>query len=102
MKAAQEAKANKILDTIVGYSTGAMSRRNWLVMMKSKNAIVAVATKPRCKYNRSKFNAFTNRELQDEYYAKTQELIVAYRISHQGDDLFWEITKTEFDYYNSL
>lgn len=102
IEAAQIAKADKILNTLVAYSTGVMTRREWLRMMKDKNAIVEVASKPRFQFSRTKFNSFTNQRLQDEYYAKTEQRIPQYRISNQGESTFWEITKTEFDYYNSI
>jgi hypothetical protein len=96
-------KANKILDTLVNYSNGGvMKRREWLEMMKSKGAVIEIASRFKYKYSRDKFNSFTNQKLQDEYYDKMQERVREYRIYDEELVSFWAVTKTEFDYYNSI
>ncbi len=99
MENLQKAKANAILDTKVRYSEGILTRREWLNLMKSKGARVEESTKPRVMFNRVKYNRLTGWE-QEEYERKTKERVICYNL-HPENGGFFEITKTEYDYFNN-
>ena len=103
INAALLAKQNKSLDIKMNYSEGGiMSRRDWLKMQMVKGAEVKEGTKNRIEFNRTKFNRMSNQKEQDEYYKKCTERIGCYELHLPGQSAFWEITKTEFDYFKNL
>jgi hypothetical protein len=100
---AQQAKIEKILNTLVNYSEGVMSRKQWIELKFKNGGILYEDTKPRIKWNRIKYNRMSNRDEQIEYEKKCDEKIISYNLKkNENECSFYEITKTEFDYFNSL
>lgn len=100
MDAALKAKADKSLAVKMNYSEGIFTRREYMELQHSKGATVKQETRPRIYYNGTKFNRMNGAE-QAEYMAKCDERIPCYNL-HFVDRGFIEITKAEFDYFNSL
>lgn len=101
MDAALKAKSEKSLDIKMNYPEGIFTRREYMQLQHSKGATVKEETKYRCTFNRTKFNNMTNYAEQMAYEAKCAEVVTCYNL-YFVDRGFIEITKTEFDYFNSL
>lgn len=97
----QQAKINTTLDTKVRYREGIMTRREWLNLMKSKGATVEESTKARIMFNRTKYNRMTGKE-QEEYERKTNERVICYNLQPAAVSSYFEITKTEYNYFITL
>lgn len=103
INAALLAKQNKSLDIKMNFSEGGiMTRREWLKMQMIKGAEVKEDTKNRVQFNRTKYNRMTSDNEQEKYMKKCNEKVVCYELHLPGQSAFWEITKTEFDYFNNL
>lgn len=100
MKAALKAKADKSLEIKMNYSEGIFTRREYMQLQHSKGATVKQETKARIQYSRTKFNRMNDAQ-QREYETKCNERVPCYNL-YFADRSFIEITKTEFDYFNSL
>jgi len=103
--AAQQAKAIKSLETKMRYSEGIMSKKEWIELQIEKGSRVEQGTKNRLRYNRIKYNRlrgglYSNE--QEEYEKKCNELITCYRLYPSKGTSSWEITKSEYNYFNSL
>lgn len=98
---AQQAKAAIILNKLIRYPEGVMTRKAWLEMKKAAGATVEQAQKPLVDYNRRKFNRMNYQE-QAEYEIKCNTLVPDFRIYPDSGRSYYEITKTEFDYFQSL
>ena len=101
MKNALEAKAKKVLDTLARYDGVVMTRRDFLIRGKALGYRIEISTKPRIEFNRIKFNRMTNYKEQEIYEQKCNEMIPDYRLYSEKKS-FWSITKTEYDFFNSL
>jgi len=99
---AQEARNNKVLNTLVNLgSHGIKTRRAFLEQFKTTGK-VEEAQEPKVKYNRVKYNRM-NWEEQKEYEKKLEEKKTVYRFYMDKDKTsFFDITKIEYDYFNSL
>lgn len=97
-------KAEKTLSKRVNYSgLGIMTRKERMDLAFEKGWVVEQGEQPRVQYNRAKYNRMTSTWEQDEYMKKCEERIPEYRLKESEDaNTYWEITKTEFDYFNSL
>jgi len=103
INAALLGKQNKSLDVKMNYAEGGiMSRRDWLKMQMVKGATVNEGTKHRIQYSRTKYNRMDNNHDQDEYLRKCNEKVKCYELHLPGEAAYWEITKTEYDYFNNL
>ena len=102
MTAAQNANREKTLNQQVRYREGIMTRKAWIEMQKNNGATVAEYEKTRIQFNRIKYNRMNGWE-QAEYEKKCDEKVVAYKLKEDAkNDTYFEITKTEYDYFNSL
>lgn len=105
---ARKGREEKTLNMLVRYKEGVMSRREWLELQKSNGSTVRQSEKPRNKYSRTKFNRMTDIRAQEEYERKCfEEKVVCYQLVYPIPNegclkTFVEITKIEFDYFNSL
>lgn len=99
----QEAKINSILNTKMNYSNyGIMTRRDWLHKMLDKGAYCESREVPKYGFNRIKFNRMEWDE-QAAYEKKLEEKKIGYFIYPEGKEKpFYEITKTEYNYYLSI
>jgi len=97
---ALQARINKTLDTKVHYTEGIMTRRDWLVLQKSKGSSVKEVMKSKTKYSRTRFNRMDYRE-QEEYQKRLDTKVPCYEL-HLSDESFYDITKIEYDYFSSL
>jgi len=99
--AALQAKADKALNVKENYpEVGVMTRKEWIILMHSQGATVKTAFKSKTKYNRIKFNRMNDSE-QKEYERKIAELVQCYEL-HKNIGGFFDITKSEFDFFNTL
>ena len=99
---ALEAKAQKSLSTLVRYSEGIMTRKEWIELKHKHGATVEISTKNKIQYSRTKFNRMWNTREQDEYLKKCDEKVTCYNLHPDGVTYYHEITKTEYDYFNTL
>lgn len=101
---AREIKNDKSLDILVRYAEGGvMSKRNWLQMQLNRGSYVTTREMAKYVWDRVKYNRMSNQAEQEEYERKMNERKIAYILMHpENENLFWEITKTEFDYFNKL
>lgn len=99
---AQRAKQEKVLDTKVYFTEGLMTRRDWLILQKQNGSTVRESTKPRNKFSRTKFNRMMGADQQKEYERKCfEEKVICFELV-LTDRSFYEITKTEFNFFNQL
>lgn len=101
MKQAIEAKANAHLNQKMRYKEGIMTRREWLNYWMVKGATTKEVQEPKVIYNRIKYNRMTGWE-QEEYEKKCNEMKTGYRLNLPGSNSMYDLTKTEYDYFNSL
>lgn len=101
MKAAQDARINKILDTKAKYDGAVMTRREFLQHARNLGFISKLSETNKIQFSRIKYNRMSSYKEQEEYEKKCNEMIPEYRL-YSGERTFWTITKTEFDYFNSL
>lgn len=101
MKTIQDHKKEATLNKLIRYEEGVMTRREWLKLQLVKGAIVEQSTKNRIDFNRIKFNRMGWSE-QAEYEKKCAEKVVCYKIREAGQSSYYEITKTEYDYFLDL
>lgn len=101
---AREIKNDKSLDTLVRYAEGGvMSKKEWLQMQLNRGSYVTTREMAKYVWNRVKYNRMSSHAEQEEYERKMKETKIAYILMHpENENLFWEITKTEFDYFNKL
>jgi len=105
INAALAAKTEKVLNTKVRYEEGVMTRREWLNMWRIKGATVEESTKNRIQFNRLKFNRLPGgiwSNEQNEYEKKCNEMIPCYNLRIPNERSFFEITKTEYEYFNNM
>jgi len=105
INAALAAKAEKILNTKMRYEEGVMTRREWLNMWRIKGAAVEESTKNRIQFNRLKFNRMKGGiwgNEQSEYEKKCNEMIPCYNLRIPNERSFFEITKTEYEYFKNM
>ena len=101
---AQQARAEKILNTLVNFSDyGVKTRREWLEIKKWEGCTVEETDQPKVKYNRTKYNRMGWKE-QQEYEAKMAERKPLYKLNNADckHNSFFEITKTEYDYFLTI
>jgi hypothetical protein len=99
---AREIKNDKSLDQLVRYSEGILSKREWLKMQLAKGAYVTTQEEPKYQWNRIKYNRMTCYKEQEAYEKKMKETKIGYSLKLPNQDIFWDITKTEYDYFQSL
>lgn len=100
---AQQARADKFLNKLVRTEEwGVITYRKWLENFKNDGGCVEESEQPSIKYNRVKYNRM-NWDEQREYDEKLKVMKPLYKLKRKPEDnSFWEISKTEFDYFNSL
>lgn len=98
----QDHKANATLNIKMRYPEGVMTRREWINLKMDQGATVEESTKNRIEHNRIKFNRMSSRREQDEYEKKCDEKVVCYNLHESGKTSWMEITKTEYDYFQTL
>ena len=102
MTKARQAKADKVLDTLVNYSDyGIKTRRQFLELVHKTGGTATETTKPKVRWDRRKYNRMDWDE-QKEYDRKCAEMIPEYIIFPPKSVSFYEVTRTEFDYFNNL
>lgn len=99
MKTITELKAESTLNKVFRYDEGIMTRKEWINLKVSAGWMPIESTKTQNQFNRIKFNRMNGRE-QAEYERKCNEIITCFNLK-QGTQ-FYEITKAEFDFANSL
>lgn len=83
-----------------GDGLGPLTRREWLERMRDAGGFATTANVPAVTFNRSAFNRMSNGE-QAAYDRRCAETKVEHRI-HRPGDVFWPVTKTEYDYFLSI
>ena len=105
INAALAAKAEKILSKKFRYEEGIMTRCEWLNMWRVKGATVEESTKNRIQFDRIKYNRMNGgiwSNEQSEYEKKCNEMIPCYNLRIPNERSFFEITKTEYEYFNNM
>jgi hypothetical protein len=98
---AQEALSHMTLEKKLNYADmGIMTRRQFVKKMHGLGANAKVAQVPKFQYSRSAFNRMDAKE-QRKYEAKLKEYKTEYQIHHPGGS-HWAVTKTEYDYFQSM
>lgn len=102
-KAAINAKIEKILNAKINYvGLGIMSQKDFLIAMKKEGRKAQIEQKPSVVYNRLKYNRMTGAE-QIAYDKKLNNMVPSYRLySDININSYYEISKTEFDFFNSI
>jgi hypothetical protein len=104
---AQKAKAEKALQQLVRSADfGVTTKAEYIRRHKEMGATVSVGEKPKAQWNRTKYNRMNGRE-QQEYERKMAEMIPCYKLHTKSTEdnypsVYIEISKTEYDYFNSL
>jgi hypothetical protein len=102
MATINERKAESVLNKLVNYSEYViMTRKQFCEKMFKEGATVKKGTKFKIQYSRTKYNRMNGRE-QEIYDKQCAEKIVCYQLTPKGVDWNIEITKTEFDFFNTL
>jgi hypothetical protein len=97
---ALKALSIKTLDVKMNYPEGVMSRREWIMLMRTRGACVKTSTRNRVDFNRVKYNRMNSAE-QDEYEKKCNEKVPCFNLV-LADGSFYHITRAEYDYFNTL
>ncbi len=98
----QEHKAEATLSKVLSYPEGVMTRKEWVKLQHGKGATVKEALKSKTMFDRRKFNRM-NYAQQEEYEKKVNTLVPCYElycIPTEGG--FYDITKAEYDYFQTL
>lgn len=95
-----ERKAQATLNKLIRYEDGTMTRREYINKMRVNGCSVKETSKPRIKFNRSKYNRMDWHE-QQQYERKCEESIPCFELIYP-DGCTMEITKAEFDYFNNI
>lgn len=98
---AQQGRIDKVLNTKIIFVEGLMTRKEWLHLQHNKGSSVREVMKSKTKYNRIRFNRM-NYEEQQAYEARINKKVPCYELVLVNDDGFYDITKIEFDYFNTL
>ena len=88
------------LEKLVNYDEGLMSKKQWLNLHFKKGSKVEITTKNKVNFDRIKFNRMDFYQ-QKEYENKCNQKIESYRLN-LVDGSYYEITKTEYQYFLSL
>ncbi len=103
INAARAAKNDKSLNTLVRYEEyGVITRREWLNRQQVKGAYVTTQEEPKYRYNRVKYNRMSSHAEQEEYERKLKETKIGYSLRLPGQNVFWDITKTEYEYFQNI
>lgn len=94
-------KTEKLLLVRMRYKEGIMTRGEWLQLKHEQGAQVITEEVPKYIYSRSKFNRMDNRQ-QEAYELQLKETKQGYFLQEQHSNSRYDITKTEFDCFNSL
>ena len=100
LTAAHSAKAESALNKLTRCEGRIYTKRDWLKKMHDEGCTARETTKPRCRFDRRKFNRLNWAE-QEEYERKCEEQIPAWQVVTQ-DGYYYEISKTEFNYFQTL
>lgn len=96
------ARAEQVLSKKYRYQEGILTRKEFIELNHKKGARVEEGTTDRVRFNRIKYNRMDHWE-QREYDKKCDEQVPEYRLYRKGEEnSFSVITKTEFEYFNSL
>lgn len=100
MKTITELRANAILDKKIRVDSEILTRREWMEKMKNLGHSVKECIVPAIQHNRIKYNRMGIDE-QKAHEKRLAEKKTEYRL-YTADTEFYTITKTEFNYFNSL
>ena len=106
MKAAQQAKAEKALQKLIHSEFGVTTKAEYIRKHKESGGTVSIGEKPSIEWNRTKYNRMNGKE-QEEYERKLATKIPCYKLHSKLNEgnypsVYCEISKTEYDYFNSL
>lgn len=100
MKNLQDYKKEAVLNKIIRFPEGLMTRREWLNMWRIKGAFAKEVQEPKVHYNRIKFNRLEGKA-QEAYEKSCNEMKTTYRL-YISERSSYDINKTEFEYFNSM
>jgi hypothetical protein len=99
-KTIQDYKKDAILNKVLRYEEGIMSRRDWLKLWQVKGAEVKEVQEPKVIFNRIKFNRLTGKE-QEAYEKSCNEMKIGYRL-YISERTSYDINKTEYEHFKAL
>ena len=100
---AQAARADKSLQKLHRIDGKIISGKEWMETAKANGGRVELSERNRIEFNRTKYNRMDNYDDQEAYERKCNEKIPDYRLyDNPNDSAFYSISKTEYDYFNSL
>ena len=100
MTTIQQHRIEATLNKLMNYPEGIMTRKQWLNVKKYQNCTAKKETESKIKYNRAKFNRMDHYE-QQKYEAKMKETKECFYL-YEADGCSYQITKIEFNYFNTL
>lgn len=102
--AMQQGRIDKVLDTVMNFGEGfgIMSRREYLkACFRDGSYYTDISQVHPFTWSSRKFNNMDS-DKQREYEKRYNKFKTAYNLKKNDSDTFFEITKIEFDYFNSL
>ena len=102
--AMQQGRIDKVLNTKMNFGEpfGILTKRDWLNQrFESGNCYTETRSIHPFYFNGKKFNNMYQDE-QDEYERKYNLMVDSYNLMTKDCNIFTQITKIEFDYFNSL
>ena len=98
----QEQRESHTLTVKMRYEEGVMTRKEWIELKHSQGWYSNEGTRNRIQFNRTKFNRMSSYKEQEEYEKKCEEKILQYELRHHDINSIFDITKAEFNYFNTL
>jgi len=103
--AMQQGRIDKVLNTKMNFGDpfGILTKRDWLNQrFESGNCYTETHSIHPFTWSRVKYNRMDSQKEQDEYERKYNLMVDSYNLMTKGCNSFTQITKIEFDYFNSL
>lgn len=101
MKNVQDARKEFILNKQMNYNGEILTRSAWLKRCFKQGAFIVLSESPKIKFNRLKYNRMNGRE-QEQYEKQCSIMIPCYELHFKNESGFYDITKTEYDYFLNL
>jgi hypothetical protein len=101
MKTLQDYRAEASLQTKIRYEEGILTKADWIGLKKSQGFTVRTVLKSKTHYNRTKFNRMSSDREQEIYMEKVNNKVECFELV-SPERYFFDITKAEYNYFNSL
>lgn len=101
MKTIQEQRTEFIMNKRIYKDGESITRYEWCKILKEQGYTANETTRPRVRFNRTKFNRMDNYAEQKEYDRKCAERIPSFELVGP-DGSFFEVEKTIYNYFLTL